>query len=217
MACLVTMDSKKFIKDFLSDYDPKDFQFVLVSENITTIKKHKNVMPVNKLIPPPAIMAEHLNGNTKEFKKKYFDYLKKNEVNSIVSILIKAVLNGWNVIMLCSKSESEYGYLDVLAEFIEKKYKMKVHSAKSFMKDPKKAMKLKNKNEVLEIFTKTVKKFHEDGGVNASPEIDVAKFLKDLKNMGKKDLYKYCKAKGFKVDKDMDKSDLIKVVKKKIA
>lgn len=210
------MNSEKFIMNFMKDYDPSEFQFILVSENISTEKRYKNVMSVPALIPPPNIIATHINeGYGKEYKKKYLDFLKKGEINSLVSIIVKAALGGMNIVLLCSKSEDEYKYLKLLCEFIEDEYKLKTYTLKSFKEDPKKASKIKNKEEVVRVLAKAMEKLH-DVGNKLSPEIDEDKFIKRLKKLDKNELRVYCKNKGIKIDNDMDKKDIIKKIRKKV-
>lgn len=216
MGCIIRMDSEKFVMKFLKEYDANDFQFILVSDNITTTKKYKNIMAIPALIPPPNVISEYINeGFSKDYKKKYLDYLKKDDVNALVSILVKAAMGDMRLVLLCSKSEDEYKYLKMLCEFIENYYKLKSYKLKDFKKDPEKACKIKNKDEVVKILSKTMEKL-KDVGENLSPEIDKDKFIKKLKKLEKKELYTFCKNKGIKVDKDMGKDDLIKKIKKKL-
>lgn len=216
MGCIIKMDSEKFIMKFLKQYDAADFQFILVSNNITTTKKYKNIMAVPALIPPPNIIAEYINdGFSKDYKKKYLDYLKRDEINALVSIIVKAAMGDMKLVLLCSKSEDEYKYLKMICEFIENYYKLKSFSLKDFKKDPEKACKIKNKDEIAKILAKTMEKL-KDVGERMSPEIDKDKFIKKLKKMKTKQIYAFCKDKGLKVDKDMDKDELIKKLKKKM-
>lgn len=115
MGCVIRLNSEKFVMNFLKEFDQQDFQFILISENITTDRRYKNVMPIQALIPPPNIIATFINdGYGKDYKQKYFNYLKKDEINSLVSIIIKAVMGGMKIVLLCSKSEDEYKYLKLL-------------------------------------------------------------------------------------------------------
>lgn len=216
MGVILRMDSEKFISEFLKEFDPNKFNFILVSENITSEQRYKNVMVMRKLMPPPDIAAMYINdGFGKSYQKKYLEYLKKDDVNGLVAIIIKAALNGLNIVLLCSKSENEFKYLKMLCEFIEEEYKLKTYSYKKFKKDPQKALKIKNRDEVVEVLMKKLEKLH-DSGVDLNPDVNKDKFLKKLGKLEKKELIKFCKVKGIKIDEDMGRKEIIKKIKKKL-
>lgn len=216
MGVILRMDSEKFISEFLKEFDPNKFNFILVSENITSEQRYKNVMVMRKLMPPPDIAAMYINdGFGKSYQKKYLEYLKKDDVNGLVAIIVKAALNGLNIVLLCSKSENEFKYLKMLCEFIEEEYKLKTYSYKKFKKDPQKALKIKNRDEVVEVLMKKLEKLH-DSGVDLNPDVNKDKFLKKLGKLEKKELIKFCKVKGIKIDEDMGRKEIIKKIKKKL-
>jgi hypothetical protein len=210
------MNSEKFISKFLKEFNPNEFQFVLISENITTAKRYKNVMPIQTLIPPPNVVTTFINeGMTKSYEKKYIEYLERPEINSLVTIIVKAALSGFNMILLCSKSEDDFKYLKMLCDFIEKHYKIKTYTMKKFIEDPNKAVKIKNKEEVTNIVMKAMEKLHEVDGEKIQPEFNKKKFFKKLEKLDKKELKQYCKLKGIKVDNDLGKNKLITKIMKK--
>lgn len=216
MGVILRMDSEKFISEFLKEFDPNKFNFILVSENITSEQRYKNVMVMRKLMLPPDIAAMYINdGFGKSYQKKYLEYLKKDDVNGLVAIIVKAALNGLNIVLLCSKSENEFKYLKMLCEFIEEEYKLKTYSYKKFKKDPQKALKIKNRDEVVEVLMKKLEKLH-DSGVDLNPDVNKDKFLKKLGKLEKKELIKFCKVKGIKIDEDMGRKEIIKKIKKKL-
>lgn len=216
MGCIIRMNSEKFISKFLKEFNPNEFQFVLISENITTAKRYKNVMPIQTLIPPPNVVTTFINeGMTKSYEKKYIEYLERPEINSLVTIIVKAALSGFNMILLCSKSEDDFKYLKMLCDFIEKHYKIKTYTMKKFIEDPNKAVKIKNKEEVTNIVMKAMEKLHEVDGEKIQPEFNKKKFFKKLEKLDKKELKQYCKLKGIKVDNDLGKNKLITKIMKK--
>jgi hypothetical protein len=183
MGCVIRIDSEQFISKFLKHFSPNEFQFLLISENITTNKKYKNVMSVRSLIPPPNIISGYIDdGFTKSYQNKYFDFLKKDENNSLVSIIVKAALSNMNIVLLCSKSEDEFKYLKMICEFIEKKYRLKTYNLKKFLKNPSKACKIENKDEIIGILMKSMDKIREKD-IEINHQIDKDKYIKRLKKL----------------------------------
>jgi len=211
------MNSKTFMKKFLREYNPDDFQFLLISEDITTSGEHKNVMSIKALIPPINIASIYVNeGMTKEYKKKYLEFLKKDNIKALVTIIVNAaVIHNNNIVLLCSKSEDEFGYLDMLCEFIEAEYKMKTYTFKKFHKDPERALQIDNKEKVSNIVFKQMEKLKESG-INLDSKVDPEKVKKKLKKLDKDELIKYCKHKGIKVDPEMPRKKIIKKIMKRL-
>lgn len=217
MGAIIRLNSKKFIHDFLKEFDPNKFQFLLISENITTKGEYSNVYSLPALIPPPYITSVFINeGFSKAYKKGYLEYLQKPEVKSLITIMIQTVvIHDMNLVLLCSMSEDEFQYLDMICEFIEAEYKLNTYTYKKYQKDPEKASKIKNKDEVTQILMKAIDKLH-DSGVDLNPKINKNKLEKKLGKMDKGDLKKYCKQRGIKFDDDTSKKKLIKKIIKKV-
>lgn len=217
MGLIMKMNSKTFINKFLKEYDPQDFQFLLVSENITSNGEHKNVMGLKALIPPVNIASIFVNeGTSKDYKKKYLDYIKKDNIRSLITIIVNAaVIQNLNVVLICSKSEDEFGYLDMICEFIEAEYKLKTYSFKKFHKDPEKAMQIDNREKVSNILFKQMEKLKESG-ISLDSKVDPEKLQKKLQKLDKDELLKYCKYKNIKVDKDDGKKKIIKKIIKRL-
>lgn len=216
MGCIIRVDSEKFITKFLKDFNCKDFQFIPISENITSNRTHKNIMPIPALMPPPNVTATFINeGYCKEYKNKYNNYLSKDEVNILLVTMIKAVLNDMQIVLICSKSEDEFKYLKLICDFIENEYRLKTFTLKEYSDNPSKANKVKNKDEIIKIVTKTISKLQDSDIKTVSAVIDKDKFVKKLKKLDKKELKALCKSKGIKIS-DEDKDEIIKKIKKKV-
>lgn len=215
MGVIIRMDSKKFIKDFLKEQDPMKFQFILISENITTKEKFKNVKAIPRLIPPLNVMSEYINEDFKSYKKSYLSYLKQPQIEAFLSIIVKAaVVNDLNIVLLCSKSENEFKYLKLICNYIEEIFKMKTYSYKQFKKDQK-AMKIKNKDEIMKILGKKFERMEKEE-VDLETKYDKKKLVKELKKLGRKELIRLAKSKNIKLDEDMDKEEMAKKIAKKI-
>lgn len=216
MGVIIRMDSKKFIKDFLKKQDPMQFQFILISENITTKEKFKNVKAIPRLIPPPKVVSEFINEDFKSYKKSYLSYLKQPQIEAFLSIIVKAaVVNDLNIVLLCSKSENEFKYLKLICEYIEENFKMKTYSYKRFKKDPEKAMKIKNKDEIMKILGKKFERMEKEE-VDLETKYDKKKLVKELKKLGRKELIRLAKSKNIKLDEDMSKEEMAKKIAKKL-
>jgi hypothetical protein len=211
------MNSEKLL-EFLKVYRDEDFQFILISQDITTVGRYKNVMSIKALLPPPNVIASWINdGEKSKYKEKYFNYLRNPEVESLVTIMIKAVIDGMNIVIICSKSEDDMKYLKMLAEFIEEEYKLKVLTFKEFDKNPALTVEIKNKEEVEAILIDKLEYIREEiGGSSITPNINQDKIEKKLKELDKYELIKYCHHHGIKADEDTSKKKIIKKILNKI-
>lgn len=217
MGAIIRMESKKFIKDFMPEFNHKEYQFILVSEFITTRNEFKNVKAMPKLMPPPNIIKAFIEGDKKGYQKAYLQYLQIPNVEALLSIIIKAaIVNDMKIVLMCSQSENEFGYLKYICEYIEAVYKMKTFTLKEFSKDPEKASKVKNKDEVMKILGKKFERM-EKTGVDLTTKTDKEKYVKELKKMGRKGMKKLAKKKGIKIDDgDLTKEEFAKKLAKKL-
>lgn len=216
MGVIIRTDGKQLVKKVLTKHDHKKFQYLIISEDIETLGKRKNVMSLNKLMPPPNVVAAFVrDGYCKDYKAKYLEYLKRDEVNSVVAVIVKAVLTDLNIILVCSNDEKEYKYLKLLGDFIESEYRVKVISYKEYDENPEKAEKIKNKEEVTKILNKKMEKF-KGSNLTLDARFDSKRFKTMLSKLDKKELKAFCKSKKIKIDNDMSKEDIIKKITKKI-
>jgi len=215
MACVIRLNSKKFISDFLKEFEQEKFQFILISEDITTKGKCSNVMPMTALLPPPNVLSLFIDdGKTKTYKKKYFEFLNKDDINFLVSTIVTGVMNNLNMVLLCSKDEDEYGYIGMICDFIEDKYKLKTYTYKEFKNNPDKAKKIKNRDQILKCLTDIKTSLNPSS--NISPIINKDKFIKQLKSMEVSELKTFCKFKKIKIDDIKKKKHIIRQIVKKI-
>lgn len=217
MSVIIRMDSKELMKDFLPFIDDhKDFQFITISENVTTSGKHENVKSIPRLIPPQEAVNEFIEGNKKRYKQLYFNYLSNQSIEAFIYIIVKAAVeNNLRIVLLCSEFESEFNYLKQICQHIEEVFQLKTHTLKSYMKDPKKAEKISNLDEVKEILNAKFKKL-ENSGISLDTKKDDKDLAKELKKLKRKELKKIAKKNKVKIKKDMGKKDIIKkLIKKK--
>lgn len=223
MGVIITMDSKKFLKEFLpSVTDTSGYEFILISEDVKIRNmedKAKNIMSFPRLIPTPPVINLYVNGEMKSYKKAYLDQIQDPQIEAFISIIVKAaVVNDMKVVLLCSKSESEKKYIDMLSEYIEAAYELKVYSWKKYSEDPKKALTVKNREDIVKILGRKFEKMSQNG-VSLNLNVDKDELKKKLKNLGKKELLKLAKDKNIKIKEEIrdDKGEIIKRIIKKIA
>jgi len=211
MAAIIKMNSKEFLDDFLKNFNYKKYNFLLVSQDIKTEKKYDNVYATPSLIPPPNVVSELLgSGNASKYEKKYVNYLSNPKVESLITVLVKlATVENSNVVLLCSKDEDEYGYLDILGDYITAIYGAKVFSYKKYKKNPKKCNSVgDNKKKII----KVLKKKLNDIDTDAEATIDKSEIKERLKQLKKSELIEFAKSKGLKLKKSMEKSDMVKKI-----
>ena len=212
MACIIKMASDDFLDNFLKKFDYKKFNFLLVSENIQTTKKYKNVYSIPSLLPPPNIISEFIsNGPTERYAKKYYDYISTPRVEAMITILVKlAIIDNSNVILLCSKAEDEFKYLDLICQYIETVYGVNTYSYKKYKKDPEKCEKVsdKVKKKASKILNKKIANIQDI----EPPQVSKKQLNERFKSMSRKDLKQFLKSNSIKFDKDDSKKDLRKLI-----
>ena len=215
MASIIKMNSKEFLDDFLKKFNYKKYNFLLVSQDIKTQKKYDNVYATPSLIPPPNVISELLSSvSANKYEKKYVNYLSNPKVDSLITVLVKlATVDNSNVVLLCSKDEDEYGYLDILGDYITAVYGAKVFSYKKYKKNPKDCDSVgKNKKKIIKVLKNKLNNIETD----AEATIDKSEIKERLKQLKRKELVDFAKSKGLKLKSSMDKSDMIKKIMKSL-
>lgn len=214
MGCIIHMNSETFINDLLKEYDHRTFQYVLISQDITTEKRYNNAISLTGLLPSPDVITEYINeGFTEGYKKECLNFYKKPEKNSLIAILVNMALKGFNIVLLCSAKEEEFKYLKLLCDFIEEQYKLLTYTYKKYNKNPEKAMKIENVEEVGRILTKKMESFQSQG-INIQENIDPEKYLKKLKKLSSEELRAYAGRLGVKVNSEISDKKILKKLKK---
>lgn len=218
MGMIMRMHSKTLLKKFLPSVNPAEFQFVIISQDVETKDELPNVKALPILMPPAKLIRIAINDDKKSFKKAYLQYMQHPDIEALITILVKAaVKDNCKLVLLCSKSEDEFNYLEYLCEYIEQVFKLKTYSFKEYEKDTAKALEIKNLDEVEKILTKKFEKLEQRSlEIKEHREEQADKLRKELKKYGRKELRKFAKMKNIKVKKDMEKGDLIKKIIKGI-
>lgn len=211
MAAIIKMNSKEFLDDFLDKFNYKKYNFILVSNDITTQKKYDNVYAIPSLIPPPNVMAELIReGDVDKYAKKYIKYLSQPKVEAFITVLVKlAVVENSNVIILCSKDEYEYDYIELLSDYISTVYGAKVFSYKKYKKNPKKCDSSDgNKKKIVKVLRKKIANID----IESEDAVNKSDIKERLKKLSRKELIKFAKSKGLSIKKSKEKSEIIKKI-----
>lgn len=213
MASLIILESDDFLKSFVKKFDHKKYNFVLVSSDIDTKNKYKNVFRAKQLLPPSKAAVCMTNGNDyEEYYKKYVKYLSRPDVEIFLTTIAKLVaVEGTNVVLLCSKAEAELKYLNIIKEYFEEIYQLKVFSYKKYKKDPDNCDSVTKKKKVIKIIDK---KTNEASTKSINVQLDPEDVKARLKHQSEETLRAMAKRIGVKVKKTDDKKTIIKKIKK---
>lgn len=215
MASIIIMTSDDFLESFVKKYNCENYNFILVSSDIKTKHKYKNIYRIKQLLPPTKAVSSKLNGNDEEgYRKKYFKHLSRPDIEIYLTTIVRlAVAEDSNVVLLCSKDEHKsYKYLNLIREYLEEVYGVRVYTYKKYRKD-KKPTSVTNKKKTLKIVAKKIE-LNAQNGTDAN--IDIEEFVGKLRHMKKKIAYNFAKKRGIKVKPDMSKKDIIKAIEKKL-
>ncbi|MDD3172230.1 MAG: hypothetical protein PHF63_00950 [Herbinix sp.] len=209
---LIMMSSKEFVKKFCQKEDPsklKQFQFILISENIRTEGRYKNLDAAKALLPPPHILHEFVeNGYSKEYKEKYTEYLNSVELQPIIWAIVKMLIGNNNVVLMCSEDEMEYKYLKLILKYLKKKYFIEGYSYKEF-KDTNKPNSIVDPKKTLRVVYKVYHTLETKGDPTMYATPNLKKIKKKLSALSHKDIKKMAKKKGIKKYDELDKDELV--------
>lgn len=212
MGAIIRMSSKEFLKTFVKKEDYRKFNFLLISEDITSLGKYKNVNSIPTLIPPPNVVSVFVNeGLSDKYVKKYINYLQLPRVEAILTVIVKlAIVENTNVVLLCSEKEDEFGYLNIIGKYIKTVYNVPTYSYKRFRKDPSSCESVKNKKKVIKILDHKLKNID----TSAESNINLHEMKRRLQTLSKKELRGFCKQHSIDCKKDDTKEKLIKRILK---
>lgn len=217
MACIIRMSSDEFLNKFIKKFDYKKFNFLLISEDIKTNNQHKNVYAIPSLIPTPNIISTFIEeGYSGKYVKKYLDYIQTPRVEAYITIAVKlALIDNSNVVLICSKAEDEFKYIDIICQYMESLYDIKTYSYKQYKKDPEKCEEVsdKTKKKVSKILEKKIGDI-KDIEARIPSKKEIRAFVKPL---NKKTMTKMLREYGVKHDPKDSKKDLKKLVSAMIA
>ena len=219
MACIIRMTSVEFLDKFIKKHDYKKFNFLLISEDIKTTNQYKNVYAIPSLIPPPNIISDYITGDgySEKYIKNYLDYIQTPRVEAMITVAVKlAIIDNANVVLICSKAENEFKYIDIICQYIENIYGVKTYSYKKYKKDPKACETVddKVKKKVSKILEKKIGEIQDIDPYKIPHKKQIREFVKCL---GKKEMTKLLRTNGIKHNPKDSKKDLKKLLSNMIA
>ena len=216
MASIIRMTSSEFLKKFSKKYNYKHYNFILVSEDIKNNKKHGNVYSIPELMPKPKALTKWFdNKDWKGYYKAYYQYLGGGNIEIYITTLVKlCVMEGADVILLCSDQENEYKYLKALCTYIEHVYGVNTYTFKQYDKKPKKCKSVIDKKSTVKVITKKIKTYQKYKISADSADISKKEMKAKLKNMDKDSIKKIAKKMDIKT-KGKGKSELIAAIASK--
>lgn len=128
------MTSKDFENIFLENEDDDDIldtQYVIVSSRIRSGGRYKNILSAyNILFPTNNVIIE---ANLKKFKTAYIDYIEKNRLAFLASLVLACIEKKVNIVFICSKKESKLMFLEALAFVIYKNFDYPMYNYKEYV------------------------------------------------------------------------------------
>jgi hypothetical protein len=216
MPCIILMHNKQFFK-FVEKFDPLNYMFIVISEDIPVDNTFDSLIRLSKLKPPysyTTLVKEDFGEISQEAADIYIRYISKNENLTLICTAIQYILeSNISLVFLCSETEYNYlGNIFVLADYIENVFKVPNYTYKEYVKNPDKAERSTDMKQ-LDICYRTIR---EELGTFDSVERN-KQLKKDLKKFNRKELLLFAKENQiFISDTNMDKSDIIKAIMKKM-
>lgn len=217
---IIQLEGNEFFTKFIPNEIHSDYQFLLVSTDIETTGEHKNVMKMKELIPNGYIMEYFMDKAQKQYKFEYENFLRRDEIRSIITVIMKTVIeNKFKVVLMCSEEEKEYEYIKMIRKFIEKEYDFPTYTYKKYCKarDKGEFKEIKNLDKVTKQVASEIERINKLNIAIGGSDAKLDKAKKQLDKMSKKDMKKFCKAKGFKKYKDLGEKELRKYILKQIS
>lgn len=218
---IIRMNSKKFLKKFVEDKNVilQDFNYVLVSEEINSNNTHQNVVRARALIPRPVDVGLKLNGEIQKYYDNYMTYLASAEpLHLLVTMVAGVIKSDLNVVLLCSKSEDDNSYLDMIDEFLEKNFGLRAYTYEEYKEGNDKCKEIPDivrTKKALQSAIEFLKRAKEENQ-KLQDKKDREKIKAELKEMKRKELKEICKEYNIKIKKDDEKKDMIKKILKEM-
>lgn len=218
---IVRMNSKKFLKKFIEDKNVilSDFNYVLISEEINTNGTHKNVVRARSLVPRTAEIGHRINGEIQKYYDGYMSYLASPEpLHLLLTMVVGVVKSDLNVVLLCSQSEDDNQYLQIIDEFLTKNFGLRAFTYDEYKEGI-------SEKDVVPDIVRTKKaiqsaveylKKAESENKKLQDKKDKEKAKAQLKDMKRKELKEICEEYGIKYKKDDEKKDIIKKILKEM-
>ncbi len=222
---MISVDSKQFIEDFINEEIVSEYYYVIVSDMIKisdgdSIAKSK-ISILRSLIPPTKVRGRKINENMTEYCNAYMRYLASPEIFPSIVTLVKAYLNGLNIVLICSDDEEkDLKILYLLSQYILDTFGITVFPYDYYRKHKKECRKVQdNLDDVYKVYESAVewaKSHKSEGQLEREQNKTKERLQEELKEMDSKELKKICKELDIIYDKSMSKKEIRKAIIKKV-
>ena len=154
MGFVMFISINDFFKDFVRDnYDlVKGSELLIISRDIvangdnveselpfedaTSTSRYESITFVPDLVPNASVM-EYSHGSTRDmFYKAYMEQLSTKSSSKYLCCIVDTVVNDDSkIFLICSQTEYLLEYMEVLKDYMESQYKMKIYSYVDFQTD----------------------------------------------------------------------------------
>ena len=87
------------------------------SHNYQDFIKSTKANVASVLLPPPEAVMMELDNNLQGFKESYYMHLSQKEPTAFISLILRAIYNGRNILLYLTKQESQLSYINVFMQF----------------------------------------------------------------------------------------------------
>lgn len=136
------MDGKTFQKVFVKKEDPDKIlraRYIIVSSRIRTMESEfNNVQKANTILfPTQEILSDSRSADIDYFNRVYKRQLRKAKT-FLSNVVLNAIKKKKTFIFLCSETEWDIGYLQNIADFVEKQFHYPVYNYLRYKKGKEK-------------------------------------------------------------------------------
>lgn len=215
------IDVQHFLTHAIDHFDAEQlshFQYAIISASILNGGRRFNVIKSNMLYPPPEIVMEYAENKDKSIMEKMFmDYLNpkddddsisKNSMDNIFyRTFINPLLNHYDVVIVCNKSENDY--IDVICKVLKKEYLIEVIDLNQLFSKGKVGNIYIDRDDIKNNAVPICRKSADDERKNLETTSDGRRKL--LMSMSKKAKLKKIKEIGINTN-NINKSDIDKIL-----
>ena len=134
---LIKVIGKERVKNLIEIDDERRIVYIAITSILKpkVFGKKTNVLYYSCLIPPATILESYvMTGDKDKYKKEYMEYLSRPQILFLINEIVHyAAINGLDIAFVCSLDEEEYGYIQLVTDFVSGLYRVKAVKAKKYM------------------------------------------------------------------------------------
>lgn len=222
---MISVDSKEFIEKFINEEIVSDYYYLIISDMIKisdgdSMAKAK-ISLLRSLIPSTKIRSRKINDNMTEYCNAYMQYLASPEIFPTIVTMIKAYLNGMDIVLICSDDEEkDMKILYLISQYVLDTFGITIYPYDYYRKHKKECRKIpENLDDIIKVYEGAVewaKSHKSEKQLEREQNETKEKLNEELKDMSSKDLKKICKELDIIYDKSMSKKEVRKAIIKKV-